>query len=890
MQRWHIFHGTTTPLASSRNATRHHPSKRDDDVRHICCHARSGEGTLAQQSRLVAPRLQLSLEPWWGDTVEIQQPPLPSPFPPIYPITHTKPERERDGTMNFLQKGLAGLESRLDKVLLDDSSTNEKQAPRNIMARRSSDIARRSGELPRRSGESQRTSMQERLAAAVGRASPVSSLGRAGSVKKAREDTEREEETVAGSGGVGESLDELPPPAEHAESEDTATVAVTDTAEAKTNGADKAKPPEPEPPGDANGDVDLSREELLVLVSQLREDLAICETRRQEESHEASERIDALGEKLRYLSSESAAAARDRASSAGSAAEKKLAERDEKIALLIEEGERLSLNELRLQTTIKKLRAQAREAVDAKKKQEAAEKSVKEEKEKVRKALEEQKRMGVRIKALEKSEAQMDGLRREKEALESSARELEEKLEEQAKKTVEAEGKVQTEVLETERKTTVELRAQVERVQSEAAMMEEKLKGEIADLQSKAERISEKARAREAGLKAELSVMESKMESLRARVEEASSGSAGDAHAKLLRQVETLQTQYSIASENWQGIEGSLLARVTSLEKERDDLAKKESDVRRKAREMNLKCKSFEADLDAAKSKLKDLESNLASAQELTSTLRTRLAAAESANDSLTAAHRVERATWERELQAKLEAERLKWEETTIPTTLTPAINSSPPPFTPARTAGSTTESYFLGYNSSHRKPSPMVRSPSADPPRSNSGFRTPPVRTDSFSSLGFPYLNTASASRTSLPADDDDYFSPSSPHRHPDLISVSTVAAGPSVQLVERMSASVRRLESEMAGSKEEIARVVAQRDEARAEIVELMREVEKKRSSDGRLKTLEAEVADARLRLETTLEMLGEREERVGELTQDVEDLKEMYRELVLATSGGK
>lgn len=80
--------------------------------------------------------------------------------------------------------------------------------------------------------------------------------------------------------------------------------------------------------------------------------------------------------------------------------------------------------------------------------------------------------------------------------------------------------------------------------------------------------------------------MESKMESLRARAEEVSSGASGDAHAKLLRQVETLQTQYAIASENWQGIEGSMLGRIASLEKERDDLAKKEGDIRRKAREL----------------------------------------------------------------------------------------------------------------------------------------------------------------------------------------------------------------------------------------------------------------------------------------------------------------
>jgi hypothetical protein len=80
--------------------------------------------------------------------------------------------------------------------------------------------------------------------------------------------------------------------------------------------------------------------------------------------------------------------------------------------------------------------------------------------------------------------------------------------------------------------------------------------------------------------------MESQLEILRARVEEASSGASGDAQAKLLRQVETLQTQYAVASENWQSMESNLLARVASLEKERDEIAKKESDVRRKAREM----------------------------------------------------------------------------------------------------------------------------------------------------------------------------------------------------------------------------------------------------------------------------------------------------------------
>jgi hypothetical protein len=87
-------------------------------------------------------------------------------------------------------------------------------------------------------------------------------------------------------------------------------------------------------------------------------------------------------------------------------------------------------------------------------------------------------------------------------------------------------------------------------------------------------------------MKTEQQMLESKLEVMRARAEEVSSGATGDAQAKLLRQIETLQTQYAVASENWQGIEALLIARATSLEKERDEATRREADIRRKAREM----------------------------------------------------------------------------------------------------------------------------------------------------------------------------------------------------------------------------------------------------------------------------------------------------------------
>jgi chromosome segregation ATPase len=114
-------------------------------------------------------------------------------------------------------------------------------------------------------------------------------------------------------------------------------------------------------------------------------------------------------------------------------------------------------------------------------------------------------------------------------------------------------------------------------------------------------------------------------------------------------------------------------------------------------------------------------------------------------------------------------------------------------------------------------------------------------------------------------------------------MISVSTAGAGPSVQLVERMSAAVRRLESEKATHKEELARLTAQRDEAREEVVALMREVDEARKNGDRVADLEKRMDEMQVREEAALDMLGEKTERVEELEGDVRDLKKIYRELV-------
>lgn len=181
---------------------------------------------------------------------------------------------------------------------------------------------------------------------------------------------------------------------------------------------------------------------------------------------------------------------------------------------------------------------------------------------------------------------------------------------------------------------------------------------------------------------------------------------------------------------------------------------------------------------------------------------------------------------------------------------------------------------------SSARRPSMQPRSSLFSIPSATSGGTAPSI-----------LAGLEQVTSPTHPLDKDDVFdsteSPASPQNVlQDMVSVSTIAAGPSVQLVERMSAAIRRLESEKVAAKEELARITSQRDEARGEIVTLFKDVETGKSANQRVEALEKEVANINDRYLTTLEMLGEKSELVDELRADVQDVKAMYRDLVERT----
>ncbi|KAF7951889.1 hypothetical protein EAE96_007186 [Botrytis aclada] len=653
--------------------------------------------------------------------------------------------------------------------------------------------------------------------------------------------------------------------------------------------------------------------QLEAALSQLQSDYETSELQRQEEVHGYIERIDALQAKLKYLAKESLESASNAKNAAPSGSlEKKLAEKEQQVILLMEEGQALSKKELTHMTTIKKLRAKIlednKEVAEIKKKQEKAEKEAASLAERLKRAEGAEKSLSERNNVINRLRKELDAVKIERDTKDTVIANLKAQLENDAAEEKEAEAKFANEALQAEKKRVAELEDDISNLKIEKQLVNDRAQIQIKELREKMDREAENSRIAVLEMKNEQQMLESKLEMMRARAEEVSTGATGDAQAKLLRQIETLQTQYAVASENWQGIEASLTARATSLEKERDEATKREADVRRKAREVTLKVKRNEEELEETRSKLPNFQEELSKRTAQLDNLKKRVEEAESALVSTKSEFEDEKQTWNSEMQQRLLEEKQKWLEEV-------SLNGRGDSPVASSRRGLTSEYLGLQNMQSRR---PLARSTTGDlvtperfvgrrqsgQPASKSPDPGIPVRHDSTASLTHSFsLNSIATNGTGgnefkpqTPSlhtlDHDDFFDThrsSSPQQtiH-DIISTSTAGAGPTVQLVERMSSAVRKLESEKVATKEEVARLIAQRDEARTEIVALMKEVEVKRGLEEKVGALEEEIKGVKERYEVTLELLGEKSEEVNELRGDVEDIKAMYKELVIKSVG--
>ncbi|KAI9839919.1 MAG: hypothetical protein M1819_000111 [Sarea resinae] len=637
------------------------------------------------------------------------------------------------------------------------------------------------------------------------------------------------------------------------------------------------------------------------IIAQMKSDYEVCELRRQEEMHSYMERIDALQAKLQYLSREIADSAKQTsfANPPGSL-ERKLAEREEQIALIMEEGQKLSKQELKHINTIKSLRAKASEdsknLLEGQRRWAKVEKDLQAVKEKARRAENAEKQAKNKLKSLSNLEKELENMKAGRDSSNALLATLRSQLSEATKRAEVAEKEAKSGALEAERTAITELQDDLSNARIEKQISEEKYQSEINGLKGELEREKERSHLVEVELRREQSALERRIETLRSHAEEVSAGATGDAQVKLLRQIETLQTQYAVASENWQGIEGALLSRVADLEKERDELSKREGEARRRAREVTQKMKRIEEELEKARDTLHNTEQDFSESKLQLERLQQKLMQLNTSFIDARAEHDRERQAWDSEMRQRNEEYGARWKGEEPQALVADQHLRPESPATPNRKHSASDLLYLhmrrapgrsiAGDTSASAYERPSSRRASGQPLRPE--FGTPP-RQDSLPSL--PQHGSIPETPSIHAMENEDFFNgvitPSSPHRTVnDVISASTVGTGPSVQLVERMSAAVRRLESEKAATEEELVRLCAQRDEAREEVVALMREVEEKRNADERIKRLELHIVEMDKRYQTTLEMLGEKSEQVEEQRADIADLKKIYRELVEST----
>ncbi|KAG6297507.1 hypothetical protein E4U46_006500 [Claviceps purpurea] len=665
--------------------------------------------------------------------------------------------------------------------------------------------------------------------------------------------------------------------------------------------------------------------------SELTKELQDLKDRHQEEIREHLERIDSLESKLQYLSKTATETAKTAVSSAPSGSpEQKLAEKDEKIALLMEEGQKLSANEHKLRTTTKKLRAllgeNEKQLVDLKTRRDKAISDAEALRARLDGSEEAERRQEEANRVAASLRKEIDSLKRENSKKDDAHRRLELEWKKKMEQAETSHRDALNKALAAERQKQKALEEANSALSAEKDAAAEQARQDEIEWREKLERAHERARKTENELKAELLAVEGKLEAMRVAAEEASAGNGGEAQVKMFRQMETLQSQYTSARENWQGIEASLIAKSTGLEKERDEAQRRESEMRKKARDAAVRLRNVEDELH-------DVQPALTSTRQELTTCRDEMAKLQASYKSCEASlaeareeldklkHGVsEKAKHEEEEEEEeveeesVEAQRRQWVDEVAGATTHRGHQSRPgsPPLSMSRTFSS--ELLGLGLSGPGRsrrsqtpgsipdnnpldilspqppsslrrfagQPALRTREPSyagsAQPPAPFSPFEAPSE------SGQFPSFTTATERENGTPIPE---IVPScGSARHQDMISVSTVAAGPSVQLVERMSAAIRRLEAEKVTAKEEMARVCGQRDEARTDLVALMKQMEETKAAASRVPNLENEVASLDARYQTTLEMLGEKSELVEELRADVEDVKAMYRELVERT----
>uniref|UniRef100_A0A665U301 TATA element modulatory factor 1 TATA binding domain-containing protein n=1 Tax=Echeneis naucrates TaxID=173247 RepID=A0A665U301_ECHNA len=540
-------------------------------------------------------------------------------------------------------------------------------------------------------------------------------------------------------------------------------------------------------------------------------------------------------------------------------------EKEEQIRGLLEEGEKLSKQQLQHSNIIKKLRVKEKESDSKIIKQQKKMKEFEEElkhlqqvldgKEEVEKQHRENiKKLNVVVERQEKelsrlqsdSEELLEKNRSLQAALDNSYKELAELHKANASRASEAEEVALSR--ETQAKELLSLA--LEKAQEEARMQQEALANQVADLRLALQRAEQQQARKEDYLREEISELQQRLQEAENRNQELSQ-SVTSATRPLLRQIENLQASLGGQTASWEKLEKNISDRLADAQAQLAVAVEKE----RSAVEELLSIKSQLASLESQNTLLRQEKARHLAQLETEKNKREKLEDDSSREhielENLRGEHSrmLEEAKKEKLLLSnQLEMEKMKVEQEKKKCYL-------------AQEALKEKErkaiTHSVGEHAASSTPS-LSRSSSISGP-DNAGLQTPVLSQDSLDhSLGTMTMSISMSGTN--------------------LYEAARLSGGSSI--FENLQSQLKLREGEISQLQLEISSLERSRSVMAEELVRLTNQNDEMEDKVKEIPKLKIQLKDLEQRHNTILQMYGEKAEEAEELRLDLEDVKNMYK----------
>ncbi|NWQ61386.1 TMF1 factor, partial [Neopipo cinnamomea] len=535
-----------------------------------------------------------------------------------------------------------------------------------------------------------------------------------------------------------------------------------------------------------------------------------------------------------------------------------LKEKEEQIKGLMEEGEKLSKQQLHNSNIIKKLRAKEKERENINTKQSKRIKELEEELQHLKQVLdgkedlERQHRDSIKQlnSVVERQEKDLAKLQAEVEDLEERNRSVQAALDSAYKELADLhkanatkDSEAQEAALSREMKAKEELGLALEKAQEEARQQQEALAIQVADLRLALQRAEQQAARKEDYLRQEIGELQQRLQEAESRNQELSQ-SVTSATRPLLRQIENLQATLGAQTSAWEKLEKNLSDRLG----ESQTLLAAAAERERAATEELLANKIQMSSSESQNSLLRQENTRLQAQLEVE---RTKLKKMENENSRYEVeleglkdeyAKTLEDAKKEKTLLAtQLEMERMKVEQ--------------------------------------ERKKAILVQEAAKEKDRKSFTVETVSSTPSMSRSSSISGVEMAGLQTSFLSQDDphDHSFGPIATSGS-NLYDAIRMGAGSSI--IENLQSQLKLREGEISHLQLEIGNLEKTRSIMAEELVKLTNQNDELEEKVKEIPKLRTQLKDLDQRYNTILQMYGEKAEEAEELRLDLEDVKNMYK----------